>query len=633
MEPNWDEENYDVPEEVPVADGEASRFQEAERAKMDEFENEFVIPNLIEEIVVAPVEAWLGLLMLHRDDELREQHIRTTYKEDFVAELVKLYPESIYHAPFNNVEVRLLGSACATAISNIVYSNDGGKAHLAMQAKGLLRNGLWTVDHDPKNKQVVAITSQHAIDLQLFCCSVGLTSVTKTIMIDKVPRPVQTPKLVEKNVNQKETLPIEVKRIFSGLLQLKPGQELNASTLDTAPFVWKAIYHAVKDIKVPLSSLPLPLVYFKWVNLNFGYAPKKCNLDDVYYAAYPPVLKELSHTVANHCVMVGGVFLNARHFENEALKHSKCRHIGGEFVKDLCYYNTNSCVTWEMAGAAIENPNSGLGTEIASIRNARDFTGIWWNPKNSAETYSKCAGLVIPYDKNGVGLRKLKEWASLPVNRNKYFRIWCHYGSMPALWIERMASVEKFATKFNPFACDVLWKCMGVMAIYNMMASLNANYCLARAKGNKAHARNGKKSLYDRGVPTCPLFCTILNGAKSINYSRKVIVDKKYVPRTDVVPSFVTDWMPEDYIPGRWMVSSAEANETDKLREGFGHYAAYAEHLRGAHAGFTPAAEKADPDGFFNPDGKNESFSREAYGPPPKRAKADEEGPGEEEDF
>jgi len=346
--------DFGVPEEVPSEEGESSRFHAAERARLAQVEEETVIPNLVEEIAVADEKYWIGLLMIHKDDARRPLMATVKYSAEWVGEvLLHIYPDSQYYAAFKNMEVGLLGRACATAVSNCTYTNDGGKAHHAMQAKAVCRDGLWCVDNVPRNKQVIPITSQHAVDVQLFCCSVALSSLRSVEYRDKKPCNISVPILIEKNVAQKETLPVEVKRVFLGLLQLPPKMPVNATTISKAPFLWKSIYETVKETSIPLDSLPMPLVYFKWVNKNFGYIPKACKLEDVYYATYPPVLKELSHTIAAHSVMVGGVFVNSHHFENEAIKHSSCKHIGGEFATRLCDYNTNKGVTWEAAGSSI----------------------------------------------------------------------------------------------------------------------------------------------------------------------------------------------------------------------------------------------------------------------------------------
>ena len=583
--------DFSVPEEVPPEDGEASRFHAAQAAELAEIEDELVIPNLIEEIVTSDEKCWLGLLLIHQDDKKRPIYANVPYTRVWVdSVLVGIYPEAVYNKSFDRLDVGLLGRACATAISNCTYTNDGGKAHYAMQAKAICRDGLWVVDSVPRNKQVLAITSQHAVDVQLFCCSVALATEKTVERRDKINYKVTKPALVEKNTSQKEILPVEVKRLFKGLLQFKKGVPVTADTIGAAPFLWKAVYETVKAIEIPLDGLPMPLVYFKWINLNFGYMPKVCSLRDVYYSPYPPILKELSHTIAAHSVLVGGVFLNSHHFENEGLKHCHCKRIGGEFATDLCFYNTNTGVIWEAAGAKIENATSGLKTKVEAVRNASDFDGVWWNPRGQPEFYSAAIGFVIPYDKNGKGLTFVKSWAALKQNQYKWYRIWCHYGSMPALWVEQIPEFEPFATMFNPHAVDILWKVMSVMGIYNMQASLNSNWILSQALGNAERAATAKTGMQAKHVPTVPVFCTIVNGKYAEDYQGTLYQGKKVTKFTEQVPSLFTDFCMPDWLPGRWTVNLNVRSQADNLKRGFGAYNNYANFARAAHEGFSGAS-------------------------------------------
>ena len=592
-------DDFDVPEEVADEPGEYSRFVEAQRAAFEAAEEENVLPNLIEEVVAADPNAWLGLLFLHRDDTLREQHANTVYSVEDYSVLTECHAETIPHAKFVGFSYRILGKAIATAVSNIVYSNDGPAAYMAMNAQAECNDdGLWVVRGTPQSKFTVSITSKHAVNLQLFCCSTSVSSVRTTEKVNKSTRVILTPKIVEKNVSQRETMPVEVKRIFKPLLFFKEKKKAVTSTdLQRAPFLWKAIYQEVKNTPIPLDGLPQTLVYMKWVLKDFGYAPKSCPLADVVYAAYPPVLKELSHTVAKHSVLVGGVFVNARHFENEGLKHSVCKHIGGEFSKDLCFYNTNYKVTWERAGACIENPSSRLGTVVAAVRPVEEFDGIWWNPRDKPLSYLNARGFVIPYDRNGVGLNFAKSYAALPQCKDVKWKIWCHYGAMPALWMEKVDARCPEQAKFNPFACDILWKTMGVMGIYNLMASLNRNYALGLKKGVKDEAAAYLKEAAKKGVPVDPIFCLVLNGDGYTSYKATVTRGGKSIKEDVAVPSFIYDFMPPEYLPGRWMVGTAGVNEADGLKDGFAQFAGYAEFLRKADSSYSSAPAPEDTRG------------------------------------
>jgi len=620
--------NFDVPVEEFPDPSEYSNFVQGEKAKLAEVESERVIPNLIEALATEPFQVWLPILMFHRDDALRAAHVATLYSKKFCEEVLStLVPDVLFCAKFDKLEVRLLGTAVATAVSNITYTNDGGKAHLAMQAKAMCKNGKWMMAAPPPNKHIIKITSQHAVDLQLFCCSVDIGSESKFENVGKRPRVYKIPKLVEKNVNQKETLPVEVKRLFIGLLQFPAKTPVTAATIEAAPFLWKSIYHTVKDLEIPIDSIPIPLVFFTWCNKTFGYMPKSCPLNNVLYSAYPPVLKELSHTVAKHSVLVGGVFVKPRHFENEALKHSKCKLIGGEFATELCYYNTNYGVTWEAAGAAIEHPRSGLDTTINAIRPLSEFDGIWWNPRNKPIMYEKAKGFVIPYDRNGHGLKWIKEFAALPDKAGKHWRIWCHFGAMPALWCEIINPDDLYATPFNPFACDLLWKVMGVMGIYNMQASLNRNVALASAAGDTHRQHELLQDWATKGVPVDPVFCLVLNGLNSTVYHFKRMGKGMSIDERITVPAFLVDACDLEWLPGRWMISSNEFDQAEDLKQGFAHYNAYAEFMRKTSGTYTDAPGTAtgthEGSGFT----ENAYFNRNAYGPPPKKKKpgADEE--------
>lgn len=617
--------NFDVPVEEFPDPAEYSNFVQGEKVNLANAETERVIPNLIESLATEPPGVWLPLLMLHRDDNARTQHVGTFYSKQFVEEtLVNFVPDAIYAKKFDKLEVRLLGAAVATAVSNITYSNDGGKAHMAMQAKAMCKNGRWVITAPPPNKHVIAITSQHAVDLQLFCCSVDIGSESRFENVGKRPRIFKTPKFVEKNVNQKEQLPVEVKRLFIGLLKFPEKAKVTAAAIEAAPFLWKSIYHTIKEIEIPIDSIPMPLAFFTWCNKTFGYTPKSCPLNNVLYASYPPVLKELSHTVATHSVLVGGIFVKARHFENEAIKHSKCKHIGGEFATELCYYNTNYGVTWEAAGAAIEHPRSGLDTTINSIRPFAQFDGVWWNPRNKPVMYEKAKGFVLPYDRNGHGLKWIKEFAALPQHAGKYWRIWCHFGAMPALWCEMMDATDPYAALFNPYGADMLWKVMGVMGIYNMQASLNRNYALALAKGVISEQQELLKAWATKGVPVDPIFCLILNGFNSTSYTYLRTRSGQAIQETIEVPAVIVDGIPLEWLPGRWMISSNEFDQNEDLKQGFAHFNAYAEFMRKASGGFTDAPGRNTGSHNHEPV-ENAFFDANVYGPPPKKKKPEEE--------
>lgn len=635
-------------EQVEENDFEASAFPLYEKAKWAEAQEAKVMPNLVELIVASDPSVWIPILMVHKDDDQRKLLANTPYGANFPELVREFWADAQLNEKLFGFEIGVLGKAAATAVANLVYSNDEGKADAAMKGKAMLEDGLWTVGKldRRKNRHVISITSSQSVDMQLFCASVDVGYSSKVVQKTKGKAEiVNTVKILEKNNADRITVPVEIKRIFQSLLVLPPRTPVTASVLDGSPFLWKSIYEMTKLTEVPLQSLPLPLIFFKFVAKSFPYQPKRCNIVDVIYAPYPNLLKELTHQVAKHAVMKGGIFLNSHHFTNIGIAAiGEAAVIGGEFPNDLCYYNTNPDITWEKAGAAIESPNSGLGTKIESVRPITTFDGVWFNPVTKApESLSNASGVIIPYDSGAKGLAWLKRWVSL--SPDCYYRMWASYGPMPNLFIISMQqpeddpddeksknppeSTEEWAKrnrcgKFNPEAAKILWKTMGVMCLFNFQASLNENWI--RAENLKGQTTFGQLSaeMERNQVPTRPVANLIYVPNEIFSYNMTVWKGTKKTEQKVNVPFLRPQYIPYDYIPGRWFVAGENLSEVDQLEKGWEHFQEY--------ANFNPdAIPRKTKAGVVPPEGHTftDAFAEDAF---PVRKKAKKDDDDDEED-
>lgn len=477
---------------------------------------------------------------------------------------------------------------------------------------------------------MVPVTSRQLVDLQLFCASVDINRQPKVVTVEKRLLTCYEPKLISKNYVERISIPVEVKRIFQNLLINNTGKPFTNKTLEKAPWIWHAIHQTTQALSVPSDALPLPFIYFKYVKKSFNYGPKVCKFFDVLYGVYPSIMKELTHHLAKHSVMHGGVFFKRQHFENFGLSFSHHKHIGGEFSAKLCSFNTNEDVTWEKAGAFIESPSSGLDTKIETIRPLAEFNGVYWNPVNlNPAQLSKASGVIIPYDSNRAGSTWLKQWVNVNWEKGTHFKIWCHYGPMPALWCEAIndddLEEEPHAALYNHVVVETMWKTMGVMALYNFQASLNRLFAVDAAKGDEVKRKQCLQHFRDNNVPADPIAVLIADGSKVCKYTTLVPVNGVKQAKELLVPKFNHSLILDGTLPGRWNMTAKKDDEAEELDENWKHF-----------SDFAKAQASVDPNFKAKPKGKPGAFeevnlsSTDVRPPASKRPKREEKSEGGE---
>ncbi len=613
-----------VPEIVEEEYAQPSAFGSFAQEDFKDVKNEQDVVNLTLQLVKLDPDDWMPFLIIHRDLKQRRASANFIYSEESFRTLNEAYPLAKFCPVLNGFDFPTLGRAAATAVSTMVFSDDTGKAKTALDGHAHLENGDWTVDSVRNSRFVVPVTSRQLADLQLFCASVDINREPHVVNVDKRRLTCYEPKLILKNYVERVSIPVEVKRIFQNLLINNTGKPFTNKTIEKAPWIWNAVFQACQDLVIPSDALPLPFIYFKFVKKSFAYAPKACDFFQILYGIYPSIAKELTHHLAKHSVMEGGVFFKRQHFENLGLSFSQRKHIGGEFSAKLCAFNTNEEVTWEKAGAFIENPSSGLGTTIETISPVAEFTGLYWNPVSlNPAQLPKAAGVIIPYDSNRNGSSWLKQWISLTWEKDTPFKIWCHYGPMPALWCEAISSHDlednPDAAPYNHVVVETMWKTMGVMALYNFQCSLNRCLATESAKGVEEQRANCLEFFRKNNVPTDPIAVLIADGSKVCKYKTTVPVNGVKQVKELIVPKFNHFSVPDRYLPGRWNMTSKKEDEVESLDENWKHF-----------SDFAKAQAAVDPNFKAKPHGEVPSFTESPLSssnvrpPNAKRAKREE---------
>lgn len=573
--------DVDVPEIVEEPYKQDTAFDQFETDAFEKVKSEQDVVNLIAEIIKIEPKNWMPFLLIHRDLVTRRQCQTFIYNEETFAKLKESYLEAEFIENFRGFDFPTLGRAATTAVSSVIYTDDEGKAKTALDGFGHVEGGYWEVDSVHNKRFVIPIDSRQAADLQMFCASVDINRVARVTHIEKRAVTFYQPALIQRNFVERVSIPVEVKRIFQGLVVNTTKANFTNKTLEKAPWIWNAIYQSVSSVPVPSDALPLPFLYFKFVKKSFPYNPKVCKLSEVLYGIYPCVMKELTHHLAKHSVMVGGVFLKSQHFENYGLSLAQVKHIGGEFSSKLCSFNTNSDVIWERAGAFIESPNSSLGTSVETVRTVSEFDGIYWNPVNlSPAELKKARGVVIPYDSNRNGSNWLKLWVHQNFQSDARCKIWCHFGPMPALWCEFLcdedAAAEKYVTRYNHLVVETLWKIMGVMALYNFQASLNRYLVNSKAQGSEDKKQACFETFREKDVPIDPILSLVADGDNVCEYSVSVPVNGVKQVKNLIVPKFASLTLPDDFLPGRWNISAQKADEAESLDNDWKHFSDFA---------------------------------------------------------
>lgn len=570
------------------------------------------VANLVGRMMELGPKVYLAFILLSKDDVRRKKLADTQYLPNNIEVLQSICPEHQFSEILRGFFYRNLVKAAAQIASNIVFSNDKGCAYTAMEGFGTLdKSGRWVVDKPRTGKTVVPVSSAHAVDLQLFCASVSVGTTQTIVSVNGVNQTVSVPAIVPKNRVEHARLDLAIKKIFSHLLVLPQADTINDETIKQAPWIWKLVYTACKDTRIPINGLSLPLIYFSLIEKSFEYSPAHLDLDDLFYTNYDNIMKELIDHLSNHSVYCGGYFVNKYSFFDEGLRHSVCKKVGGALPVKWCSYNTNKKVIWEREGAIIEGGD--LETSVQPVRNVSQFDGLFYDPASCVAQLKNAKGLIVPYDRNGDGIAVIKQWIKIRAGTNKiaglHFTIWATYGPSPLLWIEHFADKSKAPKdRVGPYkqpAVDILWKTMGTMPLYNFSCSLNrlaaidAAYSAARP-GCEPEFRAVLAEWAEAGVPYQPVLLSA--------YYPGLKITREYEfpsgPRVVMVPGFRHILMQPNYIPGRHRIDSAfSRKKAVNLQGAWDGYEAFGSaHKTERRSGFVPnkkpkVSEPADEKG------------------------------------
>jgi len=571
----------------PAVKKETSTFSAFDKVKVDIKTSLYDEENLIEKLIHQDVSVWIPLLLIAKDNERALKFTTRFYSEDFVAECNEFFKGGVYCAELLGIPIPSLCKAISRITSNIVYSNDGGKAYVAFDGLGILEGTAWTVPIAPKNLNVVRINSEQAVDSQLFCASVAIDAKVSTVLVGEVHQNISVPYFKKKNCPDKDRIPLKIKALFPCLLKNVNWDDYTMDDIKTAPWIWEYVAEAARNVKLPTTGIPLELAYFAFVKQSYDYCPSPLNSVDIIYGNYPRINKDILSQLNQHSFMVGGKCVKPGHFFNVGIGICENRHFGGLVPAEYCRYNTYSKVTWERAGAYVESTL--LGTTVNTIRDIKDFDGIWYDPWVVNQAHLKNAsGLIIPYDKKGNGIAALEAWINLNGINPKGLNLWATFGSQPLLWVEK----RKHPRGYSHVAAAALWKCMPVVNLYNFCCSLNRNCALANASGDFANLELECAALNAEGVPTDPMAALEFSGR-----ANGIVMNGKKM----TVPEFEFHFFKQNFLPGRHLQKEKKIEEADAAREDFDLYHDFAKEMA-----------DADPTA-------HEDFIRR----PPKKAKTD----------
>lgn len=541
--------------------------------------------SIIELLIQQDVSVWIPLLIVAKDNERAKAKALDVYNLAFVNWTSGFFEGGAYSKDLEGIPIPALCRAISRITSNIVYSNDNGKAYFAFDGLGVLEDLHWKVYVTPKNLNVVPISSEQAVDAQIFAASVSIDSIQKSVPIDGVYQNVSIPSFKKKNCPEKDKIPLVIKQLFKPLLKGVNWDKYTIDDIKDAPWIWEYVYEAVKDVKIPATGIPLELAFFGFVKQTYEYCPMDLKISDVLYTNYPRINKDIIAQLNQHSFMVGGKAVQAGHYFNFGVYHLKKKTIGGFVPAEYCRYNTHQGVTWERTGSFVESTL--LETKVTGPRDIQDFDGVWYDPCPVETIHlAKACGLIVPYDKNGNGLAKVEDWMEKCKKSPKHLSLWATYGPSPLLWVMEDHTAPK---GYSHVAASVLWRCMPTMNLYNFTASLNRNSALANAAGELDKFELECEEFKYNDVPVDPVASIFYSGRPT----RVVVAEKE-----KDVPEFEITCFPRDFLPGRHLDKRKKENVTDEALEDYDLYRDFAKDMADevpedyANFGNMPAAKK-----------------------------------------
>lgn len=543
---------------------EKSTFAAFEKPEVGAFKSDALSEeSIIELLIHQDVSVWVPILLVAKDNERSKAQKDAVYKLEFVNWANNFFEGGSYSIELEGLPIPALCKAISRITANIVYSNDGGKAYVAFDGLGELEGTNWVVRAPQKSLNVVPINSEQALDAQIFCASVSIDSIQKSVKVDDVFQNVAVPVLKKKNCPDKDRIPLKIKQLFPCLLKNVNWDDYSSDDIKNAPWIWEYVYEAAKKIKIPATGIPLELAFFGFVKQTYDYVPMPLALTDIVYTNYPRINKDIISQLNKHSFMVGGKAVQPGHFFNIGIATLECKTIGGFVPEKFCRYNTHQGVTWERAGCFIESTY--LDTKVTGPRDIKAFDGIWYDPAPVNPCHlSNAQGLIVPYDKKGNGLAAVEAWINAIGRPLKDFNLWATYGPLPLLWVE----IAKTPTGYSHVAASVLWKCMPVMNLYNFACSLNRNAVLANCAGDIESFMVESAPFTEAGIPLEPLACLIFSG-------RPVTVEVE--DRKCSVPDFRQVTFGIDFLPGRHLAKEKAVEVTDDALEDFDLYKDFAD--------------------------------------------------------
>lgn len=579
---------------------ERSAFPRFEKKKVTVEAEEEEVANLVTRLMELGSACYMGFILMSRDDLRTRTWGPIVYTRETSGEAFKGFVEHRYYDLLSGFLFRNIIKAAAQIASNIVFSNDGGKVYTAMEGFGKLDGQYWTVDKIHTGRTVVPIDSVQAVDLQLFCASVGLGRTQSVENVGGSMQTISKPTIIPKNRVERVRLEFTLKKIFSGLLYMA-GMEPNGEGAYTddqikrAPWIWKAVHTIAAGTKVPVTGLSLPLIYFTYVSASFDYNPFPINLNELFYVNYDYIMKELVDQVAKYSVYKGGYFVNKYSYFNEGLKQSWVKVVGGGFPVKWCAYNTVPGVTWEREGAFMEGGD--LGTKIATTRPAEEFDGLFYDPAQCASRIYNAKGVIVPYGRDGAGIVAVEEWITVRARHLKIkpsdmqFQIFATYGSAPMLWVVHLPVTTGLTlTRWLRPPVEALWKVMGTMPLFNLCASLNIQAARAEAYAiNKPdHWPEILAEWGEAEIPTLPVMLSAFDPKCEMYWNTPT--PKGTVRRK--VPAFRHTYMGHDYLPGRHRVDNNRKKTASAFADAWDGYEEFASDQASDHRPAPPPSNK-----------------------------------------
>lgn len=553
-----------APKAVPKR--EKSTFKAFEKPEVGKIKADSISEeSIIELLIHQDVSVWVPILLVAKDNERLKDQKDNLYSLDFVNYANKFFAGGTYSMELQDLPIIALCKAISRITSNIVYSNDNGRAYFAFDGLGELEGCNWVVKAPGKNLNVVPINSEQAVDAQIFCASVTIDSISKSVEIDGVFQNVSIPTFKKKNCPDKDRIPLSIKQIFKCLLKGVNWDDYSADDVKEAPWLWDYVYEAVHKIKLPATGIPLELAFFGFVKQTYDYTPMPLKLSDVIYTNYPRINKDILSQLNQHSFVVGGKPVQPGHFFNIGLNIVENKVLGGFVPEKYCRYNTNSNVTWERTGCFVESTL--LNTKVTGPRDIKHFTGMWYDPAPvNAAHLAAASGLIVPYDKKGNGLARVEEWIEAAGVKLKDINLWATYGPQPLLWVEK----SKSAKGYSHIAASVLWKCMPTMNLYNFACSLNRNSVLANCAGDSSLYEAESKPFLENAVPLEPLAMLRFEGRPVT-----VVVED----REKTVPDFSFVTFGIEFLPGRHLSKEKTKDVAEDALEDFDLYKDFADSM------------------------------------------------------